>query len=123
MQKILIIEDDPFIRDIYLQVLTDAGYTVTTAVDGEEGLVKVQNDDYALILLDLMTPKVTGIEFLKSFITKDAVPSTTKVILLTNVSQSGVIQEGLDLGASGFIIKSDIDPGQLVAKVKDLLAA
>ena len=84
-QKILVLEDDQYTRDIYHDVLTEAGFEVTTAVDGEEGLVKIKEGGYNLILLDMMMPKVNGLEVLEKL---KADPETKKIpiVMLTNLA-------------------------------------
>lgn len=119
--KILIIEDDVYIKDVYHEVLTDEGFTVDTATDGQEGLVKAQEGGYSIILLDIMTPRLDGIGFLKSLKSNPAKTQNGPVILLTNLAHDPVIKEGLDLGAKSYIIKSDINPDQLVELVKSFL--
>lgn len=120
-QKILILEDDQYTRDVYQEVLTGAGYEVTTAVDGEEGLVKIKEGGYNLILLDMMMPKLDGLGVLTSL--KDSPPKAANgpIILLTNLAHDPVINKALSLGAKSFLIKSDLNPDQLVAKVKELI--
>ena len=64
-KRILVVEDDQYIRDLYEEVLTEAGFEVDTAVDGEEGVVKAKKGGYNLILLDVMMPKLDGLGFLE----------------------------------------------------------
>ncbi|HZE86723.1 MAG TPA: response regulator, partial [Methylomirabilota bacterium] len=60
-KKILLVDDDQYIREVYLEVLQDAGYDVDTGINGEEGFAKMHQGGYDLILLDIMMPKVDGI--------------------------------------------------------------
>lgn len=120
-KKILLIEDDAFTSDVYNDILTQAGYDVSVAIDGEEGLFKARQGGYALILLDLLMPKVDGLGFLQGLKEKPAVSRNGKIVVLTNITQDPVIQEALKLGANSFMIKSDLTPGQLVEKVKQIL--
>lgn len=121
-QKILILEDDQYTRDVYQEVLTEAGYEVTTAVDGEEGLVKIREGSYSLILLDMMMPKLDGLGVLTSFKENPPKVSNGPIILLTNLAHDPVINKAVALGAKSFLIKSDLNPDQLVAKVKEALS-
>ena len=120
-KKILIVEDDTYTRELYEEVLKEEGFEVTSAVDGEEGLVKAKQGGFHLILLDLMMPKLDGIGFLKGL--KDSNPEKVngKVVLLTNLAHDPVIKEGMSLGANAYLIKSDLNPEELVKKVRNFL--
>ncbi len=120
-KKILIVEDDQYIRDIYKSTLEEAGFNVTTAVDGEEGLLKAKQGGYDLVLLDMMMPKVDGIQFLTSL--KEDPPKTHNgdTILLTNLTQDPVIKQGMDLGAKSYISKADVNPAEFLEKVKEFV--
>jgi two-component system, OmpR family, response regulator len=119
--KILLIEDDKDTQDIYKEVLLDAGYDVDTANDGEIGLTKAADGGYSVILLDLMMPKVDGLQFLERI--KKNPPKTTNgpIIVLTNVSQDTVVQKALSLGAAAYFIKASINPEQLLKEVRSFL--
>jgi len=120
-QKILIVEDDFFIRELYQRQLLKEGYLVEAAVDGAEGLVKANDFRPHLILLDIMLPKLNGLDLLRTIKTK---PETKDipVILLTNLGQESVIKEGFTLGAEGYLIKSAYTPSQIIEEVKNFLA-
>jgi len=120
-QKILIVEDDFFIRELYQRQLLKEGYLVEVAVDGAEGLVKANDFRPHLILLDIMLPKLNGLDLLRTIKTK---PETKDipVILLTNLGQESVIKEGFTLGAEGYLIKSAYTPSQIIEEVKNFLA-
>ena len=120
-KKILIVEDDTYLRDLYEEVLKEDGFSVKIAVDGEEGLVTALEGGHDLILLDIMMPKLDGLGFFKSLKKKNALSKNGPIILLTNLAHDPVIKEGLDLGAKDFIVKSEITPDDLVKKVKDYL--
>lgn len=120
-KKILIVEDDQYIRDVYEETLKDAGFNVTIAIDGEEGLLKAKEGGYGLILLDLMMPKLDGIQLLKKLKENPPKEPNGKIIMLTNLAHDSVIKEGTELGASAYLIKSDLNPDQLVEKVKSFI--
>ncbi len=120
-QKILIIDDDVRLRDLYEKVLKDAGYSVTSAIDGQEGLVKAQEGGYDLILLDVIMPNVDGIKFLNLLKEKPPQTANGPIILLTNMAQDKIIEEGIKIGATSYIVKSDITPDQLIEHVKSFL--
>jgi DNA-binding response OmpR family regulator len=119
--KILVVEDDQFLRDLYNELLTEAGYTVETAADGEEGLIKARGGGFDLVLLDIMLPKLDGLGVLRGL--KDKAPSSPNgpVVLLTNLGQDAIIKEGFNLGATGYIIKSAMTPEQVLSEVKVFL--
>ena len=121
MSRILLIEDDVNSRDVYVEVLKQAGFEVEIASDGEEGLEKVRKGGWDAILLDVMLPKLDGLGILAE--RKKSPPEKTNgpILLLTNLSHDPVIKEGLDLGAKDAITKSDITPDKLVEKVKSLI--
>ncbi|SHI39868.1 response regulator transcription factor [Clostridium intestinale] len=99
--NILIIEDDVSISDMVKNYLIKDGFSVTTAFDGEEGVVKFLNDDFDLIILDLMLPKLDGLDTMKIIRNKSSVP-----ILIMSAKGSDVEKAvGLELGADDYIAK------------------
>lgn len=120
-KRILIVEDDTYIRDLYAEILGEAGYSVETAVDGEDGLVKGKVGGYNLILLDVMMPKLDGLGVLRDLQKNPPQNPNGPVILLTNLAQDEVVQEALKTGAKDFIIKADLNPEQLLVRIKSYL--
>ncbi|OGK14800.1 hypothetical protein A3H80_03905 [Candidatus Roizmanbacteria bacterium RIFCSPLOWO2_02_FULL_37_19] len=116
--KILIIDDDEYIRDLYEEILKDAKFNVDSAVDGKDGLEKIEKNTYDLVLLDVMMPKMDGLDVLKNLAEKKM---KVNIVLLTNLSHGPVIEEGKKLGAMAYLIKADLTPDQLVEKVKSYL--
>lgn len=119
-QTILLIEDEADIRSVYAEVLRDAGYKVAEASTGEEGLSAALNDPWDLLLLDIMLPKIDGLEILRKIRTQPAL-GKKPVILLTNLGREAVIKEGFEQGANGYLIKSDMTPDKVVEHVKSFL--
>lgn len=119
-KRILIIEDDNDLRQLYAEVLRDEGFEVNEAADGQAGLDKVLGEFYDLLLLDIMLPKRDGLEILKAARSQKGL-ADLKVVLLTNLGRESIIKEGFELGADGYLIKSEIDPGKLVSEVKTFL--
>lgn len=119
MKKLLIAEDDFFIRDIYNQVFSMAGYTIELAVDGEDALkkIKAQATPYDMILLDIMMPKVTGLDVLRQLRTMSAPVKETSVFILSNLGQQNIIEEAFKIGMDGYIIKSQMTPQQIVDEI------
>ena len=94
MKTILIVEDDFHIQDIYrLAFLKTGKYTIETASDGQEALVKLRAHVYDLILLDVMLPKVTGIDVLRAMRSPSSTTRETPIILITNLGQEDIIKE------------------------------
>lgn len=119
--KILIVDDDLFLRELYIETLTTEGYTVTSAVDGEEAFAKIKQGGWDLILLDIIMPKMDGLQVMKAVNAAGALPAPNKaVVFLTNLDNPEEIKTALQLG-KGYIIKSQITPADLIVKVKEYL--
>lgn len=117
-KTILIVEDDPVLVKMYQKKFEKDGFKVETAVDGQEALDKVGSITPAIILLDVMLPKVDGFEVLKQIKTK---PETKDipVVLSTNLGGGETDRKkGMDLGAADYLVKSDFTPAQIVEKIK-----
>lgn len=118
--KILLIEDEEFIRDIYTQELTKNGFQVDSVATGKEGFEKLAQNKYDLLLLDIMLPDTNGLEILKQ-VKQNPQTRNLKTILLTNLGQDTVIKQGFELGADKYLIKMSFNPDQIVAEVKNIL--
>lgn len=121
-QRILVVEDDQFLRELYNELLTNEGYEVDLAEDGEVGLSKVQSGGYDLILLDIMLPKLDGLEILRRVKDRPAKFPNGPIVLLTNLGQDSIIKESFTLGASGYLIKSSMNPDQVLSEIKVFLS-
>lgn len=120
-QKILLVEDEDLIRELYARQLTKAGYLVKAVIDGKAALDTLKIEQFDLLLLDIMLPGINGLQVLREF--KQANPnSPAKVVMLTNLGQDTVIKEGFDLGANAYLIKASYTPDQVVQEVKTVLA-
>jgi CheY-like chemotaxis protein len=121
--KVLLVEDSKFLRAATERALTTAGYQVILAMDGEEGLRKAREQLPALILLDVMLPKITGPNVLKA-LKEDPATAAIPVMMLTSLSQKNAEKMEQD-GAAGFYEKSDAMLGKgvdsLVVAVGKLL--
>lgn len=114
-RKVLCIEDEHFIGELYSRALRKAGYDFTVIVDGAEGLKAAQTDQYDIILLDLMVPNITGIEILKCLRDPAQTPHLkAKVIVTTNLEQKEENRQQLESQADGYLIKAEITPKELV---------
>lgn len=119
-KRVILIEDEDFIRDLYKRQLDLAGFKTDAFGNGNEGLLSLSQNKYDLALLDIMLPGINGLEILKR-IRQDENNKDLPVILLTNLGQDSVIKEGLALGVKEYIIKASVTPDQIVATVKTLL--
>lgn len=117
MKKILIAEDDFFIRDIYSKVFSQGGYEIDVAADGDETLIKIKNQQFDLIILDIMMPKVSGLDVLRQLRAMTTPAKDTPVFILTNLGQQSTIQEAFKIGMDGYIIKSQMTPQQVVNEI------
>lgn len=120
-KKILIVEDDKSLREMYQLRLSINGYDVLEARDGEEGLDLAIKEKPDLIMLDIMMPKMSGMDVL------DIIKSTPEtkdipVILLTALNEESVRSKGLVYGAEDYLVKSQTMPGKVVEKIEEVLS-
>jgi len=119
--KVLCIEDEFFISELYDRALRKAGYDVTAALNGGDGLKLAQTNQYDIILLDLMVPGITGIEILKTLRDGTKTPSLdSKIIITTNLVLDDEVRKQIESQADGYIIKADITPKELVVFLEKL---
>jgi CheY-like chemotaxis protein len=121
MAKILIIEDDPLMSRMYQKIFTFEGYEVMVSMNGEEGIKKASEIIPTLILLDIMMPKMNGLEVLK-ILKSDEKTKKIPVVVLTNLSGQQDAEKALSLGAVKYMIKSEYEPKQVANMVKEILA-
>jgi len=120
-KKVLCIEDEHFIGELYERSLTKAGYKMTLEVDGARGLQLAQTDQFDIILLDLMVPNVTGIEILRILRDPAQTPHLkAKIIITTNLEQREDVRSDIEKQADGYIVKAEITPHELVAVLEKL---
>lgn len=120
MQKILIIEDDPYVRRFYGRLFSFEKYQVEMAANGEEGIELAKKNKPDLILLDIMMPVMNGMEVLAKLV-GDPETKDCPVVMLTVLGDEETIQKAKDLGAKGYIVKSDAEPKDLLAKIESFL--
>ncbi|MFA6376733.1 MAG: response regulator [Candidatus Paceibacterota bacterium] len=119
-KKILIVEDDKFLRELIVRKLTNENYDVVEAVDGEQGLQKTKEDKPDLILLDLILPGIDGFEVLAQK-KEDPFIASIPVIVLSNLGQKEDVDKGLSLGATDYLIKAHFTPGEIIEKVRNII--
>ena len=118
--KIAIVEDDIAIVQMYQLKFRAEGYEVAFAEDGEQGLQLIEEFQPDIVLLDLMMPVMNGTEVLKK-LRKEDWGKDLKVIVLTNMSESEAPDEMNELGVEEYIVKSDLTPKEVTAKIKQAL--
>jgi len=120
MKKILIIEDDSFLSEMYLAKFNQSDFQTEVAANGKEGLNKVKSFNPDLILLDIALTETDGFEVLKE-LKKDPELEKIPVILLTDLGEKNEVEKGLSLGADEYIVKADFTPSAVVNKVKEII--
>ncbi len=125
MKQILLVEDDPFLIDIYATKFKEEGFSVKVANDGEEGLRKLREGEgneekFDLLVLDIVLPHVDGWEILKEIKASEKLKNL-KIIILSNLGQKGEVEKGVKLGATKYLIKAHYTPSEVVAEIKQLL--
>ena len=120
-KRILVVEDEKFLRELYFDILSGEGFAVDQASDGEEGYNKMHEGGYDVVLLDVMMPKMDGLAVLEKLSLNAPTKPNGAIVILSNLEQDAAIAKGVTLGARGYMIKSDHTPDQVIAKVKSYL--
>ena len=118
--KVLVVDDDPFILEMYVIKFKEQGFIIDTATDGKTALDKIAVNEPDIMLLDVVMPRMDGFDVIKK-IRESKTPHTFKIIFLTNFGQKEDVDRGMQLGADGYIIKAHFTPSEVVAKVKEVL--
>jgi len=121
MARILIIEDDPLMSRMYQKIFSFEGYEVDLADNGADGLEKVRSQKPNLVLLDIMMPKMNGLEVL-SKLKSDPETKGLPVVILTNLAGEKDAETAMSKGAVKYIVKSEYEPKQVANMVKEVLA-
>ena len=119
-KRVLVAEDDRFLRRACEEALRQLGLTVLTAADGEEALKIARSQSLDLILLDLLMPKLNGIEVLRAIRSEETIRSIP-VVILTNSSREQYADQAKQLGVDGFHVKANLSLKQLTDKITSLL--
>lgn len=120
-KKILIVEDDQFLREFYQELLQTEGYTIDLAANGEVALQKITQGGYNLVMLDIMLPKKDGLQILKDLKINPPQTANGPIVVLTNLGQDSIIKQAFDFGAAGYIVKSAMNPDQILDEIKNYL--
>lgn len=121
-QKILVVDDDLYLRDIYEETLKNAGYEVDICTNGEEGIAKLKEGGYNLCLLDVMLPKIDGIGVLEYFQKNTPTLKNGPIIVFSNLSHEKLINDAINKGAASYLVKADMTPEMLLVEVKKYIA-
>lgn len=124
MKKILLIEDDPFLIDIYTTKLKESGFSVEVATDGEKGWRLITEKKFDLLVLDIVLPQINGWEILNKIQnSKSKIQNLKdlKIVVLSNLGQKDEVEKGIELGATKYLIKAHYTPSEVVAEIKEVL--
>lgn len=114
-RKVLIIEDENFISELYVRALSKKDYDVQAISDGEKALQEAQTNVYDIILLDLMIPNLSGIEILRVLRDPARVPPIkAKIIIITNLEQREEVRADIESRADAYVVKAELTPHELV---------
>jgi two-component system sensor histidine kinase/response regulator len=121
MSRIMLVEDDPMIAEIYRKKFEIAGFEVVNAVNGKEVLKMASEDHFDIILLDMVLPEMSGMDVLKELKQSGKYPEDIKVFVFSNLSKAEHENEARKNGADGYISKTEFSPSQLVDEIKRIL--
>jgi DNA-binding response OmpR family regulator len=119
-KRILLVEDEEMLSNMYQVKFQNDGFTLIKANNGEEGLQMADKEKPDFILLDVIMPKMDGFTVLKK-LKENPNTKNIPVLLLTNLGQDEDVKKGNELGAVGYLVKANITPSEVVAKVKTFL--
>lgn len=122
-KRILIADDEQYIRELYQEVLAAEGYEIDTARDGKEALEKILEGGYDLIALDVIMPQLDGLGILAHLQTQKPKKANGPILLLTSLINDPAVREANGKGVSKVIYKTEINPDQFVAEVKKLIGS
>lgn len=120
--KILIVDDDKDIQEIYSEVLTDEGYSVEVSGNGADGYTKISQGGYDLVLLDIMMPKMDGISVLRKLQNNPSSAYNGPIFVLSQLNNPEMIDQAMALGAKGYFVKSDMTPDELLERIAKILS-
>lgn|SRR3989338_3503623 len=120
-KRILIVEDDQFLREFYQELLESEGFELDTAADGETALQKIHEGGFQLVLLDIMLPKKDGLQILRETKLNPSLKVNGPIVVLTNIGQDAIIKNCFDAGAAGYMIKSALNPDQVLQEIHNYL--
>lgn len=114
---LILIEDDPLLTKMYKAKFTKEGFRLLTATDGESGYKLAMANKPDFMILDVMMPKMSGLDLLAK-LRQDPAHKDTPVVMLTNLTQKQEAQRAIELGAKEYLIKSNLTPSQVIERVR-----
>jgi DNA-binding response OmpR family regulator len=124
MKKILLVEDDPFLIDIYQKKLEDSGFKVEVAENGEKALEILKEKVFDLMLLDIVLPRIDGwkiLEEIREMKKERKDLEKMKIVIWSNLGEKEDVKKGISLGATSYLIKANFTPSEVVKEIKRLL--
>lgn len=121
MKKILIIEDEKILSEMYRLKFEKEGYQVFSAIDVDEGVKITKEASPNLIILDILLPKENGLSFLEKIKDQKEITTNISVVVMSNFDDKETRERALALGIKEYIIKSNYDPNEILKKVKAYL--
>lgn len=120
--KILLVEDDGFLREIIFKRLVNEGFDVVEAEDGEKALIEVNQGDFDVVLLDIILPNINGFEVLEKIKSNENEKiKNLPVIMLSNLGQETDIEKAMSMGASNYLVKAHFTTDEIIGKIKQEL--
>jgi CheY-like chemotaxis protein len=119
-QKILIIEDEDIMRNLLSKKLQGAGYQVSTAKDGQEGMDLLKKEKFDLVLSDIIMPKLGGLEVMERM-NQDPELKNIPIIVVSNSGQPVELDQARRFGAKDWLVKTEFDPQEVIVKIKKIL--
>jgi DNA-binding response OmpR family regulator len=120
MAKVLIVEDDTFISEIYAQTLLQAGFEVDTANTGTIAVERIAQGKPDMVLLDIMLPDFDGFEVLER-VNKEKLEVRMPIIVVSNLSNEESVSKAMGLGVQDYMVKANVTPKDIAARVKQVL--
>ena len=117
--KILLVDDDAFLRDMYATKFKESGDEVMVAENGAEALNKLEDNQFDVVVMDMIMPGMTGVDLIKSI--KSNPDMDCRCIVLSNQGEEHEISAARSAGAEGYIIKAQVIPSELVKQVRELV--
>ncbi len=118
--KILLVDDDAFLRDMYATKFAELGDEVQVASDGTSALSKIESDTYDVIIMDMVMPGMSGVDLLVELKKREDAKKSV-CIILSNQGEESDIQAARNAGADGYIIKAESIPSEVVATVHSIV--
>lgn len=120
--KILLVEDEASLRELYAAVLTDEGYDVSSAQDGESALRLLNTQVWDLIFLDIMLPRLDGVDVLRR-VRNNVNTKDTPVAIISNLDDYQIVKDCEELGITDYLVKADVTPDALINVVQKVVSA